>query len=236
MTLAEIWAAISDRAAPQPPETSTVTGAAVLVLAVLLVTVPMLWRLVRPGVTVVHELGHAIVGMLAGRRFTGFVVRGDMSGQAVTVGPQRGIGRVLCTAAGYPAPALSGAAFVLVSGSRWAPTTLTLVLAALAVSLLFARSVRTVLVLLMLLLALGAAWWLGGAGTAALVLLGGGALLLLGSWRHLGAVIASPRAIDDPQVLGRLTALPAGGWAVLFVVVHLVASWLAGQTLTDRFL
>ena len=61
-------------------------------------------EVLRLGVTLVHELGHAFVGMLVGRRFTGFVLRGDMSGHAVTVGPPRGIGRLVTTWAGYPMP------------------------------------------------------------------------------------------------------------------------------------
>jgi len=60
---------------------------AVLVAALVAVAFEPLWRIVRLVVTLVHELGHASVGILAGRRFTGFVLRGDMSGHAVTVGP-----------------------------------------------------------------------------------------------------------------------------------------------------
>ena len=74
----------------------------------------------RLAVTLVHELGHALVGLAVGRRFTGFVLRGDMSGHAVTVGPARGPGRVLSTWAGYPAPAVVGAALVWAAGRGWA--------------------------------------------------------------------------------------------------------------------
>ena len=66
-----------------------------LVAALLVVAVPLVWQVLRLAVTLVHELGHALVGMAVGRRFTGFVLRGDMSGHAVTVGPTRGLGRVL---------------------------------------------------------------------------------------------------------------------------------------------
>ena len=79
-----------------PVEGVAISGAPVLVvlaLALLAVAFRPTWRLLRLGVTLVHELGHAGVGVLAGRRFTGFVLRGDMSGHAVTVGPARGLGR-----------------------------------------------------------------------------------------------------------------------------------------------
>ena len=64
----------------------------VLTAALVAVAVDPVWRVLRLGVTLVHELGHAGVGVLAGRRFTGFVLRGDMSGHAVTVGPAVGWG------------------------------------------------------------------------------------------------------------------------------------------------
>ena len=47
---------------------------------------PQAWYRLRVGITLVHELGHAAVGVAVGRRFTGFVLRGDMSGHAVTWG------------------------------------------------------------------------------------------------------------------------------------------------------
>src|SRR5699024_11568697 len=80
-----------------------------LVAALGAVLLPPLWRLARLAVTIVHELGHAAVGILMGRRFTGFVVSADMSGHAITVGPRRGVGRIASTWAGYPAPAVVGA-------------------------------------------------------------------------------------------------------------------------------
>ena len=95
-----------------------------LLLATVAVVIEPLWRLLRVGITLVHELGHALVGVLVGRRFTGFVVRGDMSGHAVTVGPARGVGRVVTTWAGYPMPALVGAAMIVRGGAvrpTWQP-------------------------------------------------------------------------------------------------------------------
>ena len=56
----------------------------VLALALVAVALRPSWQVLRLGVTLVHELGHAVVGVLCGRRFTGFVLRGDMSGHAVT--------------------------------------------------------------------------------------------------------------------------------------------------------
>jgi len=112
----------------------------VLVAALVAVAVEPVWRVVRLGVTLVHELGHAGVGMLCGRRFTGFVLRGDMSGHAVTVGPARGLGRVLTTWAGYPAPGVVGALAVWLAVRGWSAPVLTGILAVLVTSALRVRS------------------------------------------------------------------------------------------------
>ena len=60
--------------------------------------VPAVKRGGRTLVTVVHEAGHAVVGIACGRRFQGFVVQRDMSGHAVTKGKPTGPGRILTSA------------------------------------------------------------------------------------------------------------------------------------------
>ena len=142
-----------------PMEGVAISGTPVLVvlaLALLAVAFRPTWRLLRLGVTLVHELGHAGIGVLAGRRFTGFVLRGDMSGHAVTVGPARGLGRTVTTWAGYPAPALVGAAAVWLAVNGWAAPVLTAVLAVLVAAALRVRSALTGVVVLVALVAAGA--------------------------------------------------------------------------------
>ena len=106
------WDEVVKRLEPATGDVSLTAAAVWTVLAgsLLVVAVEPLWRVLRIAVTLVHELGHAVVGMAVGRRFTGFVLRGDMSGHAVTVGRARGFGRVVSTWAGYPAPAVVGVA------------------------------------------------------------------------------------------------------------------------------
>ena len=101
------------------PDLSWRTLLIVGALALVLVTVRPLWRVVRLGVTLVHELGHAFTGILCGRRFTGFVLRPDMSGHAVTAGRPRGAGLALTTWAGYPAPAVVVAVAAGLGGLWW---------------------------------------------------------------------------------------------------------------------
>ena len=67
---------LADRAVPVHGAVglSTAGLAVALGIALLAVVVTDVWRVLRVAVTLVHELGHAVVGMLVGRRFTGFVV------------------------------------------------------------------------------------------------------------------------------------------------------------------
>jgi len=206
----------------------------VLVAALVAVSVEPLWRVLRLGVTLVHELGHAGVGMLCGRRFTGFVLRGDMSGHAVTVGPARGLGRVFTTWAGYPAPGVVGAVVVWLAVRGWSAPVLTGILAVLVVAALRVRSGLTALVVGVAMVGAGALWWAGAAQLQAQVVVAVGLVLIVGAWRHLWAVIAAPDpTVSDPGVLTRLTRVPRAIWNTTFVVVLAWASWLAGSTVLD---
>ena len=206
----------------------------VLVGAVVAVTIRPVWRVMRLGVTLVHELGHAGVGVLCGRRFTGFVLRGDMSGNAVTVGPARGTGRVLTTWAGYPAPALVGALLVWLAVRGWSGPALTVVLALLLLAALWVRSLLTVVVVLAALAGAGALWWAGTAQLQAQVLVAVGVVLVVGAWRHLGAVLAAPADRgSDPAVLARLTRVPRLLWNASFVLTCGVVTWWALRTVLD---
>jgi hypothetical protein len=178
-------------------------------------------------VTVVHELGHGLVGVLCGRRFTGLVLRGDMSGHAVTVGPARGPGRVLSTWAGYPAPAVVGAASVQAAHAGWAPTLLAATAVVLLLSLVRVRSWYTAAVMVAVTAVAGALWWWGAGPVQAAVVLGTGTFLVVGAWRHLGAVLSRPSPSSDPSVLAQLTWLPRWGWILSFAVALAAATWWA---------
>ncbi len=202
----------------------------VLVAALVAVAVRPVWGVLRLAVTLVHELGHAGTGMLCGRRFTGFALRGDMSGHAVTVGPARGAGRVLTTWAGYPMPAVAGAAAVWLAVRGWGPTVLTVVLVVLVAAALRVRSLLTAVVVAAAVLGTGALWWVASDLVQAQVLVGAGIVLVVGAWRHLGAVAFAPdRGTSDPAVLARLTHVPRGIWVLSFTVVCAAATWVVAE-------
>ena len=217
------------------PDAGTVPGGAsvivVLALVVAVVAVPAWWTQARVVVTVVHELGHGLVGRLCGRRFTGLVLRGDMSGHAVTVGPARGLGRVLCTWSGYPAPAVVGGFALHAGGAGWAPPVLATTAVVLLGSLLRVRSVYTAAVMLSLAAVTAALWWWASPVVQGGVLLGTGAFLLVGAWRHLGAVLAHSGSSSDPAVLAALTHVPRWCWHASFVAALALSSWWALRSL-----
>lgn len=232
------WRAVVERttAGPTDPVTHVTTWDptwlpwAVLAVGLVLVAVPELWRATRILVTFVHELGHAAVGILVGRRFTGFVVRADMSGHAVTVGKPRGPGLELTTWAGYPAPAVIGAGLVWTALTGWAPAALGAVALICLLSLVFVRSWSTAGTTLLVGAVAGVLWWWRGDARSAGVLLAVAVLLLLGAWRHWFAVAGSPKG-SDPAVLARLTGWPGWWWVGTFLLVIAGASAAAGWLL-----
>lgn len=208
------------------------TTAALAALAVVLV--PTIWLQLRIAVTLVHELGHAIIGVAFGRRFTGFVVRGDMSGHAVTVGPARGIGRIATTWAGYPMPALVGLLMVWSATTGYAAALLFACLLTLVVVLIFVRSAGTLATVTAAGVGIGALWWWRNDEIQALAVVTTGLVLLIGAWRHLGALTSARGRHDrgsDAAVLRQLTGIPAALWIGTFVAVLAAATWEAARLL-----
>lgn len=66
------------------------------------------WVVSRNLITVVHEGGHAVMGLLWGRRIAGIKLHSDTSGVTVSKGKPYGLGMIFTAAAGYTAPAFLG--------------------------------------------------------------------------------------------------------------------------------
>ena len=202
------------------------------VLGVVLVLTPA-WRLARVPVTVVHELGHAGVGILCGRRFTGFVVNPDMSGHTVTRGRPRGPALVATTAAGYPAPVVTGAVLVVSVGAGHSDLVLLVALVACLFGLVRARSLYTAVVMVILVGAIAALWWTGAAEPGAAVVTSVGVLLMVGGWRQLVNVARHGDRAQDPGMLTVMTRVPAPVWVLVFTAVGAAATWWAVPTLVE---
>ena len=222
------WEEIATRSSPIVGAEAVSSAQLVVVLVVALVAVGLtpLWRVVRLAVTLVHELGHAAVGISVGRTFTGFVLRGDMSGHAVTRGPVRGSGRVATTWAGYPMPAMVSATVIWLAGRGWSGPVVTAALVVLVLALIRVRSLLTALVMAVSIGATFALWWWRNDALQPQVLFGAGVVLLIGGWRHLLAVVGDRGRGSDPAVLAWLTSVPRTVWNASFIVVFALASWL----------
>lgn len=229
----EWFEAVRDRSVPAAGDVALSAPSLLMVLAVAcaLVLVGPVWRVVRLAVTLVHELGHAVVGVLVGRQFTGFVLRGDMSGHAVTRGPVRGAGRIASTWAGYPVPAILGATMVWAAIRGWAAPVITMFLLVLLFALIRVRSMLTVVVMVLAIAGFAALWWWRDDVLQAQVLLGLGVVLVVGAWRHLSAVLRDRTNGSDPGVLAWLTSLPKIFWNLTFVAVCAASTWLVGAEL-----
>ena len=231
--LGEIW----DRAtATQPvPDVQLVllTGVVALVLVLASVT----WPRVRLGVTVVHEAGHALVGVLVGRRLRSVHLHSDTSGLTVTRGKPRGPGMVAMLAAGYLAPAVLGLVAALLLAAGRSVGLLWLLVLLSAVLLLWVRNSYGFLVLLG-----------GGAGVLLLTWYGDGTvqsvaaylitwLLLLAAPRPLVELLAAGRRrgrTSDPDQLARLTRVPAVLWILVLLAANLAGLVVGVSTLAPE--
>ena len=221
---------VRERLVPGPSEPSSAATLVAVAVALVAISWGPLWRLARIGVTLAHEVGHAVVGLAVGRRFTGFVVSGDASGHAVTVGPVRGLGRVATTWAGYPAPAVAGLLLMWAGTRGYGALVVGLALLGSVLLLLLARSVTTVVTILVTAGLFGSLWWWRSDELQAAALVAVGLVLLVGTGRALAAGAPAGRAGDDPEVLRQLTRLPRwwwlGSWVVVWAAAGLASAWL----------
>lgn len=229
-----LWDEAVARLAPASPDPHGLWPALVILAAVL--ALPTLRRWGRTLTTIVHEAGHAGVGILVGRRFHGFVVGRDLGGHAVTSGKPTGPGRALTSWAGYPAPALLGLGLVAAALAGWGGAVLGVAIVVLLGLLVMSRSLLTGVLVLLSGLAALALWWWGATWRDAAVA-GLGLVLLLGAWDSLRDVAASGDPNQDHGTLASLTLLPAGFWLFTWFLADAAATagaaWLVWQALAQ---
>jgi len=194
-------------------------------LAFVVVALSWLWRPARNVITIVHEAGHAIVAVLAGRRLTGIRLHSDTSGLTLSKGKPYGPGMVCTGLAGYIAPSLLGLAFAaLLAGGR--VTELLVLCAALLVGVLLV--VRNVFGIFSVLVTGGVLLVVSKwapvevqAPFAHLITW----FLLLGGIRSVGdlqRLRRRGRARDsDADQLARLTGAPGLFWVGAFLMINL---------------
>jgi hypothetical protein len=230
-TLSEIWTRATTSAAPPEPRVAAL--AAVVALAVVLVT--PVWRLARHVVTIAHEGGHGVVALLCGRRLSGIRLHSDTSGLTVSKGKPKGIGMVATGFAGYVAPGILGLGAAWLTSRGYGVGVLWLLLAALVLLLLQIRNWFGLLSVLVTGVALFAVSWWADTSWQLAVAYGLSWFLLLGSVRpvvelqgerHRGGARSS-----DADLLARLTGIPGIGWVLVFAVVTVGCVVVGGRWL-----
>ncbi|GAA3053167.1 Peptidase M50B-like [Actinokineospora globicatena] len=216
----------------EPPATMVLVAAGIALVVVL---VNALWRPARNVITIVHEAGHALIALLAGRRLTGIRLHSDTSGVTVSRGKPEGPGMVCTALAGYVAPSLLGLAFAALLGTDRVTAVLVVCAILLLLVLIMIRNAYGVFSLVVTGGVLFAVSWLASdeiqAGFAYLIAW----FLLVGGLRPVFELQAKRRrgqARDsDADQLARLTGAPAFFWVGTFAMVNtgavlLAAGWL----------
>ena len=205
-------------------EVSALTGPVVGSTAVgALLLVALAYTAVAPLVSLVHEGGHMVVGLLTGLRVTEFSIK-DV-GSAVT-GFERlpwGPARILMTIGGYTMPPLVGlgGAALLAAGQVRPALWTALVLLVLA----WAKAEKewTTFVVLVLAVAVGYVLIHGSPSLQAAFAAGLVFVLLIGGVRS--AVESSTDTGSDAAHLAHDTLIPRMLWKAGFVVVALLCLW-----------
>jgi hypothetical protein len=230
--LAELWARASAVATAPDVRQSGIAG--LVALAVLVVA----WRPARMLLTVCHEVGHALVALLTGRRVQGIRLHSDTSGLTRSRGAGRGIGMALTLSAGYPSPAVAGLASAAAIerghavGLLWAMVALSVVL------LLVIRNWFGVLTIVAIGGGLAAASWYAPPVVLGWVACGLAWLLLLGAPRVVIEAFREPaNGASDAAQLAALSHVPRMLWKGLWFAGTLAclavgASWLLPGILT----
>ena len=193
-------------------------------LGMVIAVHPSSWYRTRLLATWVHEAGHALVAIVTGRSVTAIRLEADTSGVTHHVGPVTGWGRVTTSLAGYPAPAVLGAAGLVALGSSHARWVVAGLIALVVLLAPVQRSWRGLLVTLLLAVA---GWALIQADTrvAAFALAALSGYLLAASPRTIVELHQARRYTNrgeqhsDADTLAGLTGIPAIVWEAVFLAL-----------------
>ena len=182
------------------------------------------YRLVRHLATLLHEAGHALIGLLVGRKLRGIRLHSDTSGLTVTRGKPTGPGMVARLLAGYPSPAIVGLAGAWLVSAGYAAGMLWALVLLCALMLVFIRNFYGLWVVLVT-----------GGGVAVLSWTASGEVISIAAYLMVWSLLfVAPRAVlalqrsrrrqrsgtqSDADQLARLTRLPAGFWIAVFWLI-----------------
>lgn len=216
------WSTVFLRAAPI--EISTLVLVTVIVVAAVLSIPRATWQVFGLFTTLVHELGHALAGVLTGRVVHGIRIRRNHSGDALSSG--RGVASsVISGVFGYPAPAIVGAAQLWSVFNGYTAIALFVGGVILVLTILVIRNLFGIIVVLASAAASAALWLFASPEVQSYALLVLGSALLVGSVRGLATVIGvhtrrrDQLQTSDAYLLYRRTGVPSPVWLLLFAAL-----------------
>ncbi|MCM6775225.1 M50 family metallopeptidase [Nocardia sp. CDC159] len=233
MTVAESVSSVAERltlVSPHPPLWVVLATAGAALLAVVY---PPLWRILRTAVTIAHELGHAVVAVLTGRTLRSIRLHSDTSGVTVSRGKPYGLGMILTTMAGYPAPSALGLGCAALLAEGRLTLMLWLVVAALAVLLVMIRNLFGLLAVLCAGAVVFAVSWYGTVVQQGVFGYAVAWFLLFGGMRTIAELQRVHMRGDgsDADQLAYLTRIPGLFWVLLFGAGALAALIFGGRLL-----
>lgn len=119
------------------------------------------WVVLRHGVTIIHEMGHVIMGWLWGRRIDGISLHTDTSGLTISAGKPHGLGVLMTYLSGYTAPPAVGLVFIWAATHGWSGLALTSMVVVLLSAFWLVRNVWGLLTVSVSLLGVGLIFWHG---------------------------------------------------------------------------
>lgn len=197
-------------------------------LAVSVCLLPLSWRVVRQAATIVHEMGHVLGAWATGRRVVGIKLHSDTSGVTISSGKPRGLGILITTLLGYPAPSLFAVALAVLAGSGYSGAALTLYQLVILVCAFLAMNVFGLFSALTSLGVTGLIWWYGEPDMIAFTVVALAVFYAVAGLRCTFDVISAHRNAASGQVLSTDAAqasratilpLPSSFWLFFFVLV-----------------
>ena len=227
--LAPFWEAVKvhfEQTAPQLPPWPVLTALFLIALATGLV--PQFWRWSSYLVTVVHEGGHAIAGLLVGRRLSGIRIHGDRSGSTVSVGSGFIPFRIWTTWWGYPAPAVLGSFYLWAATTGWHNAAMTFTFVVSVIMFLQIRSMVAFITLTATAFASWWLWWYAPDSVLSMVLYSLGWFLIVGGVKVLRELtikhLKGDTSDSDARALREITwVIPGFFWLITFWLATLVA-------------
>ncbi len=234
--MTEFWDRLFGAQPDPPPLLVLLTG----VVALLVVSTRLPWRIARNAITIAHEGGHALAALLTGRKLHGIRLHSDTSGLTLSAGRPTGPGMALTLLAGYIAPPLVGLGGAwLLAGNR-ITLLLWIAVALLLAMLVMIRNVYGALTLVVTGGAVLAISWYASPQVQAAFAWTGVWFLLLGGVRPVVELqrMRTQRGMpaSDADQLAGITPLPAFFWVVLFGAVNLAVLVVGGLMLASPLL